>query len=31
MANKGTPTIIEGKKHFQSFIYEGNGGGQRVI
>ena len=30
MANKGTPTIIEGKKHFQSFIYEGNGGGQRV-
>jgi len=30
MANKGTPTIIEGKKHFQTFAYEGNGGGQRV-
>ena len=24
------PTIIQGKKHFQSFVYEGNGGGQRV-
>ena len=26
----GTPTIIQGEEYFNTVIYEGNGGGQRV-
>ena len=26
----GTPTIIQGKEYFNTVVYEGNGGGQRV-
>ena len=26
----GTPTIIKGEEYFNTVIYEGNGGGQRV-